>query len=596
VTGEARWTRMASGSVAASPMLLGRGATTQMVVGGFDGFVRALASNGAPEWTSPGRDHFYASPARLADGTVIQAGADGSVYALDSATGAVRWTFDILDPIRGSPAVDGMDHVYFGAGDGRLYVLNGDGTLRWSMQLIDTPRNDLNASVAIGPHGVVVAGEDGGVYFVPFDYCMRATASDARCAAPPALPSDGALLLATTHFGSPLLTPPTSIDANEPMAFSLYVRRAGRTVLALLDPANVTVTLTPPTPVHVDVSGDRRFLVVVPDAPLTPDASGNVHVSVSADWLEGFTRTGLLFSGGMRAGTAHADFTYAVRPSPGGLLALPIPASVGDPAGALELYRIAAPLPTILPSYNQIGFDSIHYVLGLVEGTPSHAILWGIGAAPSGPMGATEIDPSATVRFPLVMTWNAGVLTMENDQHFEVDFNGFTLPFESLRVAAHTDSTGRALESPSLVARAICGDIPFYGAFLQRLGLCNPMTDVLAAWGAAELRPFGSTGTTAAPSGIGTVSVASAGGTITASFGSSTIIAADHVLGILLVDATTSMPVNLDYVRGTTSTTNADGTLATISVALGTTPPSGAMRAHVMIDAYPIAHASVTLP
>ena len=30
--------------------------------------------------------------------------------------------------------------------------------------------------------------------------------------------------------------------------------------------------------------------------------------------------------------------------------------------------RLAAPLPTILPSYNQIGFDSIHYVLGAATG------------------------------------------------------------------------------------------------------------------------------------------------------------------------------------------------------------------------------------
>jgi hypothetical protein len=83
---------------------------------------------------------------------------------------------------------------------------------------------------------------------------------------------------------------------------------------------------------------------------------------------------------------------------------------------------------------------------------------------------------------------------------------------------------------------------------------------------------------------------------ITATFTGSTIVAAQHVLGILLVDATTNLPVNLDYVRGTTSTTNTDGTLASISVALGTTPPSGAMRVHVMIDAYPVAHASITLP
>ena len=52
----------------------------------------------------------------------------------------------------------------------------------------------------------------------------------------------------------------------------------------------------------------------------------------------------------------------------GGALPLPVPAAPGDPAGVWELSRLAAPLPTILPSYNQIGFDSLHYLVGLVEG------------------------------------------------------------------------------------------------------------------------------------------------------------------------------------------------------------------------------------
>ncbi len=61
------------------------------------------------------------------------------------------WTFDTPEPIRSSPAVDGDDNIYFGGGNGVLYVLNKDGSFRWSIQLIDQDRENLNASPALGP-------------------------------------------------------------------------------------------------------------------------------------------------------------------------------------------------------------------------------------------------------------------------------------------------------------------------------------------------------------------------------------------------------------------------------------------------------------
>ncbi len=596
--GMRRWGRTAGGTVAASPMLTGHGPEATMVVGGFDGFVRAYRSGDGTElWSFGARDHVYASPARLSDGTIIQPAADGTVYALDPTDGSVRWSFDTLEPIRSSPAVDAADHVYVGSGEGRLFVIDPDGRLRWSMRLIEDRRDDLNASVALGPHGAYVAGESGEVFFVPFDYCLRpAAASDLRCQLGPAedLPSEGALLLATTRFGRPLVEPPTAIDANEALAFSLFVRRAGDTVLALIDPSSVEVTLDPPSPVRVDVSGDRRFLVVTPSGEITADGTGHVRISISADYLEGFTRDGLRFEGGTVQGTATASFDLEVRARPGGTFELPVPAMPGDPSGQLELSRIAAPLPTILPSYNQIGFDSIHYLLGLVEGSADRAVVWGVGAAPSGPAGETRIDPTSRVRFPLVMQWREGLITLSNDQRFAIEFNGFQLPFESFRVATRTDPRGNALESPGISARAICGDIPFYGAFLQGLGLCNPETDVLLAFGGAELRAHES-GVAMAPAGLGTVSLTVAGASVTATFVGSTLRADEHNFGILLIDATTGTPVNVDYVAGTTTTSTGE-VIATVSLALGETPPRGVVRTYAMVDAFPAARATLTLP
>ena len=48
---------------------------------------------------------------------------DGNVYALDAATGQVRWTYTTAGPVYSSPAVSGGT-VYGGSGDGKLYALN----------------------------------------------------------------------------------------------------------------------------------------------------------------------------------------------------------------------------------------------------------------------------------------------------------------------------------------------------------------------------------------------------------------------------------------------------------------------------------------
>jgi hypothetical protein len=321
--------------------------------------------------------------------------------------------------------------------------------------------------------------------------------------------------------------------------------------------------------------------------------AARVRVTVTASWVEGFTRNGLRFMGGTVAGSVTQPFDLEVRARPMGSFALPIPATPGEPSGELELSRIAAPLPTILPSYNQIGFDSIHYLLGLVEGTPERAVVWGVGAAPSGPMGATQIDPASRVRFPLVMRWRDGLITLSNDQRFDIEFNGFVLPFESFRVATRTDTLGNALESPGIAARAICGDIPFYGSFLQGLGLCNPTTDALLAFGGAELRAHEG-GTQTAPAGIGTVAVARTGTGVTATFTGSTLRASEHNFGILLVDAASGLPMNADYV-GSTSTTMTGDAIATVSLSLEGSMLTGAVRAYAMVDTYPAGRAALSL-
>jgi outer membrane protein assembly factor BamB len=598
VTGTPVWSVAVDGSVAASPMLTADGA---MIVGGFDGFLRAYDQvTGTPRWAFGARDHIYASPAELPDGTVVQPSADGTVYGLDPASGAVRWQFDTRDAIRSSPAVDGDGRVYVGSGEGRLFVLHPDGTLRWSLRLIDGARDDLNASPALGRDAVVVAGESGEIFSVPYDWCLRPEASgDARCRLGPAedLPSDGAFLAYVTQFGRALETPPAEIEANQPLTFALFVRAGGDTVLAHIDTASVAVTLDPPVPVRTEVSGDRKFLTVIPLARLAEPAGGPLRVTVTGTYLVNPERDGLRFSGGVPGGAFDSQFEFDVRAaSAGGPLPLPVPSAPGDPAGVWELSRLAAPLPTILPSYNQIGFDSIHYLIGLVESTADgQAVGWVVGARLAEGANRAVVDPATRVLFPFTVRHDGGLLTFSNEGGFAIEFNAIRIPFELLRIATRIDGAGRALASPAINALTPCAGITFYGPFFQQLGYCNPTTDILNVFGGAELAPH-EDGVGAAPSGVGAVAFAADAMGITATLTGSALRPDTQAVGILLVDAASGRPVSLDYGFTTERTANPDGTLATVRVPYTRSALPSAVRAYLMVDTYPAVREAVTLP
>ncbi len=589
--GEGVWDKFVGvGSIAASPMLTPDGT---LVVGGFDGFVRAYdAKTGAVRWEFGTRDHIYASPARLPDGTVLQASADGTLYALDPNSGAQRWAFDTRDPIRSSPSVDGLGNSYFGSGDGRMYVINKDGTLRWSIALIADDRNDVNASPALGKDAIYIAGESGEVFSIPYDYCLRPEGkADPRCApfsAAP-LPADGALLLYTTEFGSQRPATPASLDPNQPIVLSLVVRKAGNDMLAVLDPTAAQVTFDPPADTTTEVAGNGRFLTVTPNTPLAPAADGTIGVTVSAPYLIGLDRTGLKLSGGTPGGTATLSFRAMIAAADPAPYALPIP------NGVWEVKRLALPLPTLLPSYNQIGFDSLHYLVGTVEGTGGHAIAWMAGAKLAADENRTEIDPATRALFPLDVSYAGGFITLANQDGVSVEVTSAVIPFRTFRMAAQLGADGSASGPLRMTGSTVCGFIALYGLFLQKLGLCNPQTDVLTVSGAAQLVRSDAASAPLA-SDVGAVTFAATADAVTATLAGSALKPADHIASVLLVDAVTGKAVTLDYGLTTQNTTTAGGQYATVSVPItGKTVPA-MVRAYLMIDVFPAATATLAVP
>lgn len=152
--------------------------------GSDDGHVYALdAASGRQRWAWR-TDGPVASTPAVHDGRVHVLSYDGRLHTLDAATGAPLWKFatggerrfearglhgatprtqtiaDVYDVYLSSPAVvDGS--VYFGSSDGHVYALDAaSGALRWKQRTGDV----VHASPAVADGRVVVGSWDGGLY------------------------------------------------------------------------------------------------------------------------------------------------------------------------------------------------------------------------------------------------------------------------------------------------------------------------------------------------------------------------------------------------------------------------------------------------
>lgn len=167
------WKFRTGGRVISSPLVVG----DVVYVGSTDGSLYAVNRvDGTQRWKFETRGPIASSPA-FHDGLVIIASLDGLVYAVDATSGQSKWTFatkgerrftapgihgavprtermpDPFDVFTSSPAVAGGT-VYIGSGDQHVYALEvATGALRWSFATGDV----VHATPAIA-NGVVFIG------------------------------------------------------------------------------------------------------------------------------------------------------------------------------------------------------------------------------------------------------------------------------------------------------------------------------------------------------------------------------------------------------------------------------------------------------
>jgi hypothetical protein len=156
----------------------------------------------------------------------------------------------------------------------------------------------------------------------------------------------------------------------------------------------------------------------------------------------------------------------------------------------------------------------------------------------------------------------------------------------------------------NLYAEVNCPDVPNYGPFLPLFRLCNTDGQLISTGTFLTNRYAGGrAGSDRRPRGVSLRSLvlqrpqSGADGAATATFTVGRRMRyrpRDHALGILLTDADTGRPVNLDYHTLTHVTAGARGNVAQVrlTVPSGTTLPAH-VRAYVMTDVFALASRSL---
>ncbi|MFC1779000.1 PQQ-binding-like beta-propeller repeat protein [Thermodesulfobacteriota bacterium] len=196
--GEVLWVKDLGDTLDATPVL----SEGQLFIQTWSREVYALdAATGAVRWRfdyspSPADDHRQAGLLVVKDLVLVPAW-NGTLFALDAKSGERRWSFPGGQPLRAQPAYDGKN-LYLASGDGTLSALNLDGVLQWQ-QILAAPL--LRAPVVL-PQGIAVVSREGLVVaYDPLGQLLWQQDLDEICYYGAPVSSEGALFVATAGNG-----------------------------------------------------------------------------------------------------------------------------------------------------------------------------------------------------------------------------------------------------------------------------------------------------------------------------------------------------------------------------------------------------------
>jgi hypothetical protein len=271
----------------------------------------------------------------------------------------------------------------------------------------------------------------------------------------------------------------------------------------------------------------------------------------------------------------------------------------------LEWTRLAAPIPTMLPSLNQIGFDYIDWLIGPVDITSPDSsgegkfILWAIGARHD-EKGELAADPSGDFAIPLNGRYRGSDFILQN-RNFPMAITGIKIPFNLFELRGRLAADGRSEYAAAFADTDTLG-IPTFGPYMVIAGLANNWYQKLLVSGTYVTRPYDGAASHA-PQGIQVTDIsfkssdAKSPAQVTAAFSldpGASYPASDHRAALLLVDPQSDEAVYMDYLANTSAESGADGNLKSVRLAIpADTKLPARMTVYVMLDVFPAAQKSV---
>ncbi len=278
---------------------------------------------------------------------------------------------------------------------------------------------------------------------------------------------------------------------------------------------------------------------------------------------------------------------------------------------AVEWARLAVPIPPMLPSLNQIGFDYMDWIVGTVEVTPPDAngagrlVLWAVGGRRDD-AGRLVADPATDFVLPLAGEYRGDAFAVRS-RNFTMRVTGIPISFKLFELRGQLGADGRVQPGATVYAEADALGIPTFGKYLVLAGLANNLYEKLVVSGTYVTRPYppdGSANTRPEGVGVGGLRVLPAtpqtAGHVVAEMRiapGTTYAAAAHRLGVLVLDAVTLQPVPLNYRDDLQVKPDAAGNPRdlVLTIPAGTELPP-ALEVVVLADVFPLYRHRIDVP